>query len=123
MGLDLIAKFSVVEKVEGKDVLPIFEPFMAADEEIILSYQHLRDKVIFTSKKIIAYDVQGLTGTKKEYRFFPYNKISSFSVETAGLFDGDSDFKVWVSGVGCFGIKFGLKIDIKEVGIFMASKI
>tara|TARA_B110000438_G_scaffold276960_1_gene299169 strand:+ start:1054 stop:1170 length:117 start_codon:yes stop_codon:yes gene_type:complete len=37
-------------------------------------------------------DVQGLTGSKKEYRSFPYSNISSFSIETAGTFDGDSDF-------------------------------
>jgi hypothetical protein len=123
MAIDLIAKFSVVNKVDSNDSKEIFEPFLAADEQIILSFKHARDKVVFTSYKIICYDVQGLTGSKKEYRFFPYSKISSFSVETSGFFDADSDFKIWVSGVGCFEIKFGLKLDIKEVGSFMASKI
>jgi hypothetical protein len=37
-------------------------------------------------------DVQGLTGSKKEYRSFPYSKISSFAVETSGTFDGESGF-------------------------------
>ena len=123
MSIDLIAKFSVVDKVSSNDSKEIFDPFLASDEQIILSYKNIRDKVIFTSYKIICYDVQGITGTKKEYRFFPYSKISSFSVETAGLFDGDSDFKIWVSGVGCFEIKFGKRLDIKEVGSFMASMI
>lgn len=123
MAIDLIAKFSVVNKVDPNDSKEIFEPFLAPDEQIILSFKHSRDKVVFTSYKIICYDVQGLTGTKKEYRFFPYSKITSFSVETAGFFDADSDFKIWVSGVGCFEIKFGLRLDIKEVGSFMASKI
>jgi len=123
MGLDLIAKFSVIEKVQNNDSKELFEPFLAADEEIHLSFKNVRDKVIFTSYKIVCYDVQGLTGSKKEYRIFPYSKISSFSVETAGFFDSDSDFKIWVSGVGVFEIKFAKKLNIKEVGSFMASKI
>ena len=123
MAIDLIAKFSVIDKVNPNDNKEIFEPFLAPDEQIVLSYKHIRDKVVFTTKKIICYDVQGLTGSKKEYRFFPYSKVSSFSVETAGFFDGDSDFKIWASGVGCFEIKFGRKLDIKELGSFMASKI
>ena len=123
MAIDLIAKFSVIGKVDNDDSKEIFEPFLAHDERIMLSYRHKRDKVVFTTYKIICYDVQGFTGSKKEYRFFPYSKISSFSVETAGFFDFDSDFKFWVSGVGCFEIKFEMKLDIKEVGSFMASKI
>lgn len=123
MAIDLIAKFSVIEKVDPNNSKELFDPFLAPDEQIVLSYKNVRDKVVFTTKKIICYDVQGLTGSKKEYRFFSYSKVSSFSVETAGLFDGDSDFKIWVSGVGCFEIKFGRKLDIKELGSFMASKI
>ena len=123
MALELIEKFSVIEKVHPNDSRELFELFLSVDEEIALSYKNVRDKVVFTSKKIICFDVQGLTGSKKEYRFFPYSKISSFSVETAGFFDGDSDFKIWVSGVGCFEIKFGKKLDIKEIGAFIASKL
>ncbi len=123
MGLDLIAKFSVVEKVNVDDSKDLFAPFLATEEEIFLSFKNVRDKVIFTSYKIVCYDVQGLTGSKKEYRIFPYSKISSFSVETAGFFDSDSDFKIWVSGVGVFEIKFAKRLDIKEVGSFMAGKI
>ena len=68
-------------------------------------------------------DVQGLTGSKKEFRVFPYSKISSFSVETAGTFDGDSDFKIWISGVGVFEIKFHRKLNIQQVGSFLMSKV
>ena len=121
--MDLIAKFSVVEKVPPEESIDIFNTFLAPNEEIVLFFRHARDRVVFTSFKIICYDVQGLTGSKKEYRIFPYSKISSFSVETAGFLDSDSDFKIWISGVGVFEIKFSKKLDIKEVGAFMASKI
>ena len=123
MAIDLIAKFSIIDKVDPNDSKEIFDLFLASDEQIVLSYKNVPDKVVFTTKKIICYDVQGLTGSKNEYKFYPYSKVSSFSVETAGFFDGDSDFKIWVSGVGCFEIKFGRKLDIKELGLFMSSKI
>lgn len=42
-------------------------------------------------------DIQGLTGSKKEYHSIPYKSITQFSVETAGSFDTDCDLKVWVS--------------------------
>lgn len=123
MALDLIAKFSVTGQVDVTDSADIFAPLLAPDEKIVLSYKHTRDKVVFTDKKIICYDVKGLTGSKKEYRIFPYSKITSFSVETAGFLDSDSDFKIWVSGVGVFEIKFAKVINIRELGSYMASKV
>lgn len=124
MGLDLLLKFSVNQRIqpEGKE-LDIFKPMLAPDETIHFLYAATRDRVMFTDRKIITYDVQGITGSKKEYRIFPYSKISSISVETSGFMDFDSDFKVWVSGVGAFEIKFGTKLDIVQLGSFLASKV
>lgn len=123
MPIDLLAKFSVTEKVTDEAGRGLFDMFLAQDEPIVLYYRHTRDKVIFTDRKIIAIDVQGITGKKKEFRMFPYSKVTSFSVETAGTFDWDSDLKIWVSGVGVFGVKLGKKIDITEVGRLLSEKI
>ena len=101
----------------------IFSIFLREDETILRAFTHTRDKVVFTDKKLICLDAQGLTGKKKEYRFFPYGRISSFSIETSGTLDYDSDFKIWVSGVGAFTIKFGRSIDIKAIGRFLAKTI
>lgn len=123
MKIDLIVSFSVVKEDDLNQASQLFAEFLVEGEVIELAYTHARDKVVFTSKKIICYDVQGFTGSKKEFRFFPYSKISSFSVETAGFFDGDSDFKIWVSGVGVFGIKFAKQLNIKKVGAFLSCKV
>lgn len=123
MKIDLIVSFSVVKEDDLNQASQLFAEFLVEGEVIELAYTHARDKVVFTSKKIICYDVQGFTGSKKEFRFFPYSKISSFSVETAGFFDGDSDFKIWVSGVGVFGIKFAKQLNIKKVGAFLSRKV
>ncbi len=123
MAIDLLAQFSVTEKVENEEGRELFDMFLATDEEIIFFYRHTRDRVIFTDKKIIAVDVQGLTGKKKEFRMFPYSKITSFSVETAGTFDWDSDLKIWISGVGMFKVKLGKKINISEIGKLLSEKV
>ncbi len=123
MPIDLLAKFSVTDKVLNEEGRELFDMFLSADEKILLFYKHTRDKVIFTDKMIIAIDIQGLTGKKKEYRMFPYSKITSWSVETAGTFDWDSDLKIWVSGVGAFAVKLGKKIDIVEIGKLLSEKV
>lgn len=123
MPIDLLAKFSVTDKVLNEEGRELFDMFLSPDENIILFYKHARDKVVFTDTKIIAIDVQGLTGKKKQFRMFPYSKITSYSVETAGTFDWDSDLKIWVSGVGAFAVKLGKKIDIIEIGKLLSEKI
>ena len=123
MKVDLLAKFSVTKEEDIHTSIALVEDILIPDEEIYLVFSHVRDKVWFTSDRIISLDVQGLTGSKKEYRSFPYSKISSFSIETAGTFDGDSDFKIWVSGVGAFSIKFHRKLDIREIARFLSGRI
>lgn len=123
MPIDLLAKFSVTDKVLNEEGRELFDMFLAPGENILLYYKHSRDKVIFTDLKIIAIDIQGLTGKKKEFRMFPYTKITSYSVETAGTFDWDSDLKIWVSGVGAFAVKLGKKIDIIEIGKLLSEKV
>ena len=43
----------------------------------------MRDCVVFTSMRIIAVNVQGITGKKKDFTSLPLAKIQAFSVETA----------------------------------------
>jgi Bacterial PH domain len=123
MKIDLLVKFSVTKQLDANTSRDPIKYLLVDEENILLAYTHVRDKVWFTNKRIIAMDVQGFTGSKKEYRSFPYSKISSFSVETAGTFDGDSDFKIWVSGVGIFEIKFHKSLNIKEIGKFLSEKV
>ena len=122
MKIDLLAHFSVTKTLDISGNKQI-QDILIDGEDIMLAYTHVRDKVWFTSKRIIALDVQGLTGSKKEFRSFPYSKISSFSIETAGTFDGDSDFKIWVSGVGVFSIKFHRRLNIKKIGKFLSERL
>lgn len=54
---------------------------------------------VFTNKRLILVDKQGVTGKKIEYHSIPYKSITHFSIETAGSFDLDAEFKIWLSGM------------------------
>ena len=65
-------------------------------EQIERAYKLMRDKWVFTNKRLIIQDVQGLTGKKKDYMSIPYRSVERFSVETAGTFDTDAEIKIWI---------------------------
>ncbi|SDJ68804.1 PH domain-containing protein [Sediminibacillus albus] len=82
-----------VEKVE-KDL----EEIITNEETLASVYKIIRDLVVFTNKRMILVDKQGVTGKKVEYHSIPYRAVTHFSVETAGSFDLDAELKIWISG-------------------------
>jgi hypothetical protein len=68
------------------------------DEEIELGFKLIRDTFVFTTKRLITINKQGITGNKTEYKSVSYKSISRFSVETAGTFELDAELKIWISG-------------------------
>lgn len=71
---------------------------LVPEEEVEAAFKLIRDLIIFTDKRLILVDKQGLTGKKVEYHSVLYKSITHFSVETAGTFDLDSELKVWIGG-------------------------
>ena len=67
-------------------------------EQVAQAYRLIRDLYVFTDKRLILIDKQGLTGKKAEYHSIPYRAITHFAVETAGRFDLDAELKIWISG-------------------------
>ncbi len=84
-------------------------------ERIVDSYKSMRDGVVFTNKRIIALNVQGVTGSKKDFTSIPYKNIQVYSVETSGTFDLDSELEIYISSIG--KIKFEFKANSKIVEI------
>lgn len=74
--------------------------FLIPGEELLSTFKTVRDQVVFTNKRIIAANVQGLTGTKVDYTSMPYSKIQTFSVETSGVLDRDCELEIYISAVG-----------------------
>lgn len=75
-----------------------FATLLIDGERIEHAYRLFRDLIVFTNKRLIMMDKQGLTGKKKEFLSVPYSSITKFSKEGAGRFDMDAEIKVWVRG-------------------------
>lgn len=84
-------------------------------EEVIDAYKSMRDGVVFTNKRIIAVNVQGLTGSKKDFTSLPYRNIVAYSVETAGTFDLDSELEVYFSAIGKVKFEFSGSTAVVEI--------
>ncbi|HEU0016200.1 MAG TPA: PH domain-containing protein [Longimicrobium sp.] len=74
------------------------QPLLASDERAEHAFQLIRDQIIFTDRRLLFINKQGVTGRKVEYLSVPYRAITRFSIETAGHFDLDAELKIWVSG-------------------------
>lgn len=92
-------------------------------EEIIDSYKSMRDGVVFTNKRIIAVNVQGITGSKKDYTSLPYKNIVAYSVETAGTFDLDSELELYFSAVGKVKFEFSGDTALLEISKYISSHV
>jgi Bacterial PH domain len=93
------------------------------DEEIFRAFKGMRDSVTFTNKRVIALNVKGMTGKKKDYTSLPLSKIQAFSVETAGTIDLDSELELWFSGLGSVKLDFDRSIDIGTIAKFIGSYV
>ena len=115
-----VIKLSKTKNFVNEDVV---RPLFISDEEFIGEYQAIRDYVIFTNKRIISVNVQGLTGKKKDFTTLPYSKIQAFSVETSGVLDLDSELELYFSGLGKVKFEFTSESDIVTLGKLISEKI
>lgn len=89
-----------------------FRALLLDDEQIYMAFKGTRDMVVFTSKRIISLNVQGMSGKKKDFTSLPYAKIQAYSVETAGTFDRDAELEVYFSSVGKVKFEFSGSTDV-----------
>jgi hypothetical protein len=93
-------------------------------EQVFAAYMLVRDAFLFTDRRLILIDKQGVTGRKIEYHTLPYRSITHFSVETAGTFDLDAELKIWLSGSPTPICKqFGKGVDVYEVQALMSHYV
>lgn len=80
-----------IEKVREE-----FQPLIVPGETIEKAYRVIRDMFVFTNKRLILVDKQGITGSKVDYLTIPYSSIIKFSKESAGIMDLDAELKLWI---------------------------
>ncbi|MGX8707025.1 MAG: PH domain-containing protein [bacterium] len=78
-------------------------------EEIIAAFKTVRDQVIFTNKRIISVDVQGLTGKRRSFATMPYSKVQYFVIQTPGFMELIPDSELFIMFTNGFTAKFEFK--------------
>lgn len=115
--------YTVLKMVDNESYSQLVSPFFVTGEEIIGTYKGMRDGVVFTNKRIIAINVQGLTGKKKDFTSIPYSKIQAFAVETAGVLDLDSELEICISGLGTIKFDFSADTNISSICKVISEQI
>ncbi|MDR0951639.1 MAG: PH domain-containing protein [Oscillospiraceae bacterium] len=109
------ATFAKLKPVSDEDFAQLILPMFIDGERIIATFRGIRDGVVFTTSRIIAINVQGMTGKKKDVSSLPYSKIQAYSIETAGVLDLDSELELWFSGLGKVKFEFVAKANVSAI--------
>lgn len=91
-------------------------------EQPYAAFKTLRDSAIFTSKRLIVRDAQGITGKKVEIYSLPYSVINMWSTENAGKLDMNAEVELWTRA-GHIKISLGRKVDIRRIDMLISSAV
>ena len=92
---------SLLGNASGKSLERVreeFAPLLAPGESVERAFGLIRDLIVFTDRRVVFVNKQGVTGRKVEYLSVPYRSITMFALETAGHFDLEAELRIWVSG-------------------------
>ncbi len=108
--------------VDTENLEKDFGQLLADGEVFEVGFKVIRDTFIFTNRRLILVDIQGLTGKKTQYMSIPYSKITRFSIETSGHFDLDAELKLWIgSDKEPLQKTFNKKVNIYDLQKVLAS--
>src|SRR5688500_2402280 len=111
-------------EVDPSQIQTEFAQVLAPGERVEKVYQLIRDMFVFTDKRLIFVNRQGLTGKKVEYQSIPYRSVTRFSIETAGTFDLDAELKIWLTGSPTpIQLQFNKKLSIYAVQSVLAGYV
>ncbi len=106
--------------VHPEELSKEYANLLTEGEMIEVGFKLIRDVFIFTSKRLILVEKQGVTGKKVEYLSVSYKSISRFSIETAGHFDLEAELKIWISSEQTPSIR---KTFNRQVNIYDLQKV
>ncbi len=101
-----------------------YAPILMPGEQVLKGYMLVRDAFIFTDKRLILVDRQGLTGKKVEYQSVPYRAVVRFAIETAGTFDLDAELRIWLASTAePVSRQFTKQVNVYEVQQMLARMV
>ena len=94
-------------------------------EQVEFAFQTVRDQLVFTNKRIISIDVQGITGKRKSFATMPYSKIQYFSIQTPGFMELIPDSELFIMFTNGFTAQFEFKgaVDIGKIGRMLSEYV
>lgn len=116
---DVVLNLHPIDLAAGQKAVA---PLLLPGEEVVAAFATVRDKVVFTDRRVIAVDIQGI-GKKVSYCNLPYSRISSFCVETAGMFDLDSELTLHTPSGSKTTFEFSAGFDIRGLCRAIAARI
>jgi hypothetical protein len=98
-------------------------PLLVDGEKPIAAYKTLRDSAIFTTRRLIVRDAQGLRGKKVEIYSLPYSTIHMWSSENAGgLLDTNAELELWTRA-GHIKVNLNKGVDIRRLDRLIADAV
>jgi len=101
-----------------KDVDDLLVP----GEEAVAAYKTLRDSAVFTNKRLIVRDAQGITGKKVEIYSLPYKSIDMWSTENAGTLDFNAEVELWTRA-GHIKVNLKKGVDVRKFDKLIAMAL
>lgn len=99
------------------------EDLLTDGEKAIAAYKTIRDSAIFTNKRLIVRDAQGITGKKVEVYSLPYSSINMWSTENSGkLLDLNAEVELWTRA-GNIKINLQRGVDVRKFDNLIASVV
>ena len=114
-----------LKPIPVRDVRDDVLGLLLEDEEINSAFRTVRDQLVFTNKRIISIDVQGITGRRKSFSSMPYSKIQFFSIQTPGFAELVPDSELFLMFSNGFTAKFEFKggVDIGAIGRMISEYV
>lgn len=112
-----------LKEIDSSKVRSELLDFFVDGEEVISAFETIRDQVVFSNKRILVVNVQGITGKKRAYISYPYSKIQYFGVETAGVLDIDSELFLAFNDGRSLSFDFKTSVDIVSISKVISSYV
>ncbi|MEM9465495.1 MAG: PH domain-containing protein [Actinomycetota bacterium] len=99
-------------------------PLLIEGEHVEIAFRIIRDQIIFTNRRLITADKQGVTGKKVSYRSVPYDRITQFAKESAGVMDLDAELKLWIGSADIpLTFEFSKDAPINDVYALLSERV
>ena len=113
-------KLAPIPIAEGLDMVG---EILIEGEQIVKAFRTVRDCLVFTDKRLITANVQGVTGSKIDFSSLPYATIQAYSIETASTVDLDCEMVLWFAGLGMVRFELATRTDIFDLSKLISNHV